>query len=161
MIKLERCYDVERIKSVFTHPDIWATIAEDNQIVDDFRVDFDSELYMAVYADTQLIGFYAFAVKSGAELDIHAQILPEHRKKHALASGKAILEWFYRDAPTRFVKLTAQVPFKYPNVKDFCLAVGMSIEGINRKSYRKNGEIFDQWHLGIMREEVKEIYELD
>lgn len=159
-ISVERSYDIEEINSVFTHPDIWATIAEDNQQPESFLPDAVRDVYMGVYVDGGLIGFYAFKVLSSAELDIHAQILPQHRKKHALASGRAILEWFYNHAPARFVKLTAQVPFKYPNVKNFCESVGLKIEGVNKQSYRKDGEIFDKWHLGITREEVGELYEL-
>lgn len=159
-ISVERSYDIEEINSVFTHPDIWATIAEDNQQPESFLPDAVRDVYMGVYVDGGLIGFYAFKVLSSAELDIHAQILPQHRKKHALASGRAILEWFYNHAPTRFVKLTAQVPFKYPNVKNFCESVGLKVEGINKQSYRKDGQIFDKWHLGITREEVGKLYEL-
>lgn len=153
-ISVRRTFDHDEIRSVFTHPDIWATIAEDSQNPDLFTPDTEKELFMAVDSPDGLIGIYAFRVVNSAELDIHAQILPEHRKKYALASGKAILQWFYHDAPARFVKLTAQVPFKYPNVKNFCESVGMQIEGINRQSYRKGGEIYDQWYLGITRDEV-------
>lgn len=154
-ISIERSFDPAEIRSVFTRPEIWATIAEDNQQPESFLPDLEREIYMGVYVDGGLIGFYAFRVVNSCELDIHAQILPEHRKKHALASGRAILKWFHDHAPDRFQKLTAQVPFKYPNVKDFCLAVGLQIEGVNRQSYRKGGEIFDKWHLGITRDEVK------
>ena len=153
-ISVKRSYDADEIKSVFTHPDIWATIAEDNQQPESFLPDAVRDVYMGVYVDGGLIGFYAFKVLNSAELDIHAQILPEHRKKHALASGKAILDWFKNDAPSRFVKLTAQVPFKYPNVKNFALAIGFQIEGVNRQSYRKDGVIYDQWHLGVTRNEL-------
>ncbi|ANJ65522.1 putative head assembly protein [Pseudoalteromonas virus vB_PspP-H6/1] len=155
-ISIKRSYDPAEIATVFTHPDIWATIAEDSKSPDTFYPDLDNEIFMGVYVGIELIGFYAFRVVNSCELDIHAQILPKHRKKHALASGKAILKWFHDHAPDRFQKLTAQVPFKYPNVKDFCIAVGLQIEGVNRQSYRKGGEIYDKWHLGITRDEVKD-----
>lgn len=159
-MKLERCYSPEAIGAIFTHPDIWVTIAEDNCTPDSFAPDFSTEIYMAVKVDEKIIGFYAFAVKSGFELDIHAQILPEFRKKHALASGEKILKWFYNEAPKRFLKLTAQVPFKYPNVKEFSTRLGLQVEGVNRSSYLKEGEIWDQWYLGITREEIGELYGL-
>ena len=46
-------------------------------------------------------------------------------------------------------------------LESFCLKVGMQEEGINRQSYMKNGKIYDQWHLGITRNEIGKIYELD
>ena len=157
MIKLERCHDIERMKSVFTHPDIWATIAEDGQSVDDFHPDTKSQLYLAALSGSELIGYFAIFMRNPVELEAHIQILPEHRKKHALASGKAFLEWFYRDAPTRFIKLTTQVAFKYPNVKNFCTSFGLKVEGVNRQSCVKDGQIYDRWHLGITRAEAGEI----
>lgn len=159
-LSIERCYDPVEIGAVFTNQAIWSTIAEDGCDPETFSPDLSTEIYMAVKVQDKIIGFYAFAVKSSTELDIHAQILPEYRKKYALASGRKILEWFYRDAPERFQKLTAQVPFLYPNVRDFCLRCGLIIEGVNRASYRKNGKIWDQHYLGITREEIGQIYGL-
>ena len=153
-ISLKQCCNPEAIRAVFTNPAIWDTIAEDNQNPEEFEPDFRNELYLAVWVDYEIIGFYAFRVVNWIELDVHAQILPEHRKKHALASGLAMIEWFNHDAPARFKKLTAQIPFKYPNVKNFGLSIGFEIEGINRQSYMKNGEIYDQWHLGYIRKEA-------
>lgn len=160
IVVVSECTDVDAIKDVFTHPEIWATIAEDNQYPEDFEVDLTKELYMACLVNGEIIGFYAFAVVNGIELDIHAQILPKFRKKYSLASGKAILDWFFHYAPEKYQKLTAQIPFKYPNVKDFALRIGFQHEGVNRKSYKKDGVIYDQWHLGITRDEIGTIYEL-
>ena len=53
-------------------------------------------------------------------------------------------------------KVIAQVPFLYPNVKDFCLKNGFVVEGINRLSHQKDGVIVDQWLLGITRDEIEE-----
>lgn len=157
-IGLSCCDDIEAIKAVFTHPDIWETIAEDTVNTDAFTIKED-ELYVSVSVDKTIIGFYSLASRNSIEIDIHAQILPKYRKEYALPSGYAILQWIYMQFP-QCLKLTAQIPFKYPNVKAFALSIGFTIEGINRQSYRKHGEVFDQWHLGITREEIRQKYEL-
>jgi len=153
-VGLAICEDIDEIRSVFTHPDIWATIAEDNQTPDEFTVDLSSEMYVAVLVDGLIIGFYAFRAINGIELDIHAQILPDYRKKYALASGKLIIDWVFDNLPECH-KLTAQIPFLYPNVKEFALKQGLQVEGVNRSSYRKNGKIYNQWHLGITRQDYE------
>ncbi len=147
-LSLKRSFDVEEIKSVFTNPQIWATIAEDNQDIESFNPDPEKEFFLGVYDNSLLIGFYAFAAKSSVELDVHVQILPKHRKKYALASGHKMIDWFINDAPANYLKLTAQIPFKYPDVKNFALSIGFEIEGINKQSYRKDGKIYCQWYLG-------------
>ena len=160
-MKIRRSYNPDEVKRVFLNPEIFATIAEEGQRPEDFEPDFSTEIYLAVEAEDTVIGFYALKVLSHAEMDIHAQILPEYRKHYSIESGFKVLEWFYKEAPERFQKLTAQVPFVYPNVKDFCLKCGMKIEGINGLSYYKDGELHDQWYFGITRQEIGKHYGLD
>jgi RimJ/RimL family protein N-acetyltransferase len=41
----------------------------------------------------------------------------------------------------------------------FAVQCGMKAEGTIRQSFKKNGEIYDQWILGITRKELEARYE--
>ena len=151
-MKVLRCYDPEKIKEIFTHPDIWETIAEDGQSPDDFEPDVNADCYMMCIA-RKLVGFYVLRPINSVTLDIHAQILPEYRRAYSVDSAQAILEWFNTECPDKYQKLVCDIPEIYPNVRDFCLKVGFKHEGFSVKSYRKNGKIVGRWLLGYVRQQ--------
>lgn len=80
--------------------------------------------------------------------ECHVQVLPEYRAEFAKEFAQKAIQWAW-DMGVQ--KLVAQIPFLYPNVRDFGLNVGFEVEGINRKSYLKNGQLHDQWYMGLVR----------
>lgn len=149
----QRTHDHELIKSVLFNPAIWETIAEDDQEQSQFKIDSNANCFVEMKED-KTIGVYVLHPHNSATLEIHAHILPEYRQNHSIESGRTILKWVLDN--TGYYKVVAQVPEIYPNVKKFCLANGFRLEGVNRKSYWKNGELVDQWLLGITKEEIEE-----
>ncbi len=154
MITVERTLDADLIKSVMLHPDIFKTVAEDGQEPGDFKINVDSEAWVSMSVNDELIGLYVFHPHNSVTLEIHAHILPKFRKEHAIESGKMALTWFLENG--NYQKLIAQVPVMYENVKNFCLINGFKIEGVNRMSHMKNGELMDLTLLGITRQEVED-----
>lgn len=148
----ERIHDPELVKSVLLHPDIFATIAED--AADDFEPDMEGSIWLAMLAPN-LVGLYQIERLNGITAQLHANVLPESRKAHSKATGWAALDWVMENLPD-IHKLIAVVPVIYPNVKAFTCSFGFREEGVNRESYLKNGEIHDQWILGITRPEIGE-----
>ena len=131
-------------KKVLETPEIFATIAEDGMV--DVPQP-ENVLYLCGYVP-DLIGCFILEKKSAITVDCHVQVLPEYRKDYADEFGHKVIEWTWKNTDAR--KITAQIPFLYPNVKDFALKMGFEIEGINKQSYLKDG-IHDQWYLGIER----------
>lgn len=150
----KRTFDVELIKSVMLHPDIFETVAEDGQEPGDFKINTDSEAWVLMFVGDDLIGVYVFHPHNSVTLEIHAHILPEFRKEHSIESGIMALKWFLENG--NYKKLIAQVPSVYKNVKNFCLNNGFRVEGINRMSHKKDGQIMDLTLLGITRQEVED-----
>ena len=149
---LERTYNLDQINKVILHPEIFKVVAEYNQTPEDFKTDVNSDAWVLVKVKDEIIGVYVLHPHNSTTSEIHAHILPEFRKDYALESGSKILEWFL---DTEYQKLIAQVPDIYPNVKNFCIANGFIVEGVNRKSYKKNGVVMDLTLLGITRNEIE------
>lgn len=153
-MKLDRTDSHHEIKQIMLHPEIFKTIAEDGLRPSDLIIDTEEEAWVTVRVKGKLIGLYNFHPHNKVTLEIHAHILPEHRKEHSIKSGKMALEWFIEHCD--YGKLIAQVPVKYENVKNFCLANGFVVEGVNRMSHIEGGVIMDMTLLGVTRAEVEE-----
>ena len=149
-MKLHRTWNKELIKSVVSQ--MWDHVCEDGHSLDAFDPKPNENCWVSI----EDIGMYNLHPHNSTTLEIHAFILPTKRKEHSKLTGQEILKWILDNAPKQYQKIIAQVPSIYPNVKDFCIKNGFQVEGVNRLSHKKNGEIVDQWLLGITREEIKE-----
>lgn len=153
-MRISRTFDPRVVKSVMLCPEIWETVAEDDQLPEMFEPEMEADCWLNVLRGTSLIGLYNVHPHNSVTLEIHAQILPEYREGYAKDSSRLVLQWVLDNAP-EYEKVIAQIPTLYPNVKQFTLNAGFQEEGINRLSYRKNGKIYDQWLLGITRPEIE------
>ena len=155
-MKVTRTYDAALITDLMTRDDIWATIAEDGQKKEEFEPNVLDECWLEMKAGETLVGVYNLHTHNGITVQIHAHVLPEHRKKNSRATGIESLRWIYDNAPV-YKKVIAEIPFCFENVKNFAESIGYQLEGVNRLSYLKNGVIVDQWRMGITRDEIKEV----
>ncbi len=153
-----RTYDEQIIKSILFCPEIFKTIAEDGFLKENFELDCIGDCWLLMSNDDKTIGLYHLHPRNSVTLEIHAHVLPEHRKQHSKETGLAALQWILDYAPDHYQKVIAQIPVIYENVKKFTCSFGFVEEGLNRLSYIKNGEIVDQWLLGITRTEIEGIF---
>lgn len=154
-MKAYRIYDAALVKRIMTLPEIWETIAEDGQDPDKYDCDVDGECWLLMVDGDDVVGLYNIHGINSIQCQIHAHVLPEHRKKHSYETGVLALKWLHENEPS-YQKLIAFVPVIYENVKKFTCQFGFQVEGLNRKSYLKNGKVVDQYLLGITRDEIKE-----
>ena len=151
-VKVKRSYNVDAIRKVLLR--LFDTIAEDGFSADCIEPDVEGQCWLACIAE-ETIGYYCILKRNAVTYEIHAQILPEYRKEYSVESGFAVLQWMMDN--TDAMKIIAQVPMIYPNVKAFCQRFGFRVEGILTKSYLKGGELVDQWILGVSRDQVEQI----
>jgi RimJ/RimL family protein N-acetyltransferase len=151
IVIVERTYDVQLIESICFNPVIWETITEDDCTDADFDIDLN-ECWLKV-TDKEVIGLYNLHPINGITLQIHPMILPEYRGEKAYRSGVQVLKWVIEN--TDYQKVFCYIPTLYRNVILFALRCGMVKEGINRRSWLKNGKIHDMVMLGITREEIE------
>lgn len=144
-IQLVDCKDSAR--RVILHPDIVATIAEDDVEWTELP---DGPIYLTGFVGNDIIGCFIIERRSRATAAVHVQVLPDYRKDYAECFGRAVLDWTW--ANTSLEKLTAEIPVIYPNVLAFAERMGFEQEGLNRKCFWKNGVLNDSWYVGLMRE---------
>jgi RimJ/RimL family protein N-acetyltransferase len=144
--------DSEIIWKIATHPDLWQTIAEDGMSPDEWAPDL-KQGWLISSDDNGFVGIWNVYPTNKVTLKIHPMVPKDVRGKRAYKSAKEVLRWIF--ANTNYEKITCEIPVIYRNVKLFAMACGMKEEGLNRKSYRKNGEVVDQWHLGVLKQEYK------
>ena len=154
-MKVTRIYDDAAVRAVMIQPDMWTTVAEDGQDQDNYAPDVYGDCWLEMEADGNLVGLYQLQKRNRVLVEIHAQVLPEYRKEYSKATGQAALAWIVENLP-ECQKIIAWVPVIYQNVIDFTVGQGFTIEGLNRKSYFKNGKLHDQKLLGITRNEVEQ-----
>lgn len=135
--------DCELIESVLFHPVIFDSISEDGA-----QQHIPHGHYLGGFVDDVCVGVVLVNFLSKNVADVHIQVLPEHRKAHALDFGLAARDWLFDAGLT---KLLAQIPFCCENVKNFALKIGFEVEGVNRKRWLKNGQLWDSWYLGCLR----------
>ena len=154
MISLKRADTAAEVEVILKDPEIFARIAEDGVIAESYEIPMNQYCYMMVMDDDRVIGVWIIHPFNSSTLDIHCNILKEHRR-HGKEAGRLILKWFKDQCPKNYVKLNAEIPMVYPEVYHFTKSFGFKDEGINRLSILKQGELVDQWRLGITRDEVK------
>lgn len=155
MIKVSRTWDAELVRDVMTRPDIWATVAEDGQFIDDYAVDCTGDCWLEVSDDNLTVGLYNLHPENSVTLQAHIQLLPEYRLDYARPSGKKFFEWIVNEGPKQYQKLIVKIPSIYPNVRKFVEEFGLVLEGTITKSYLKNDELVDMWILGITKDDIK------
>lgn len=108
-----------------------------------------SWFYLGVF-DPDLIGYFMLHGDNDTTVNIHINMVKEHRKKGKQAAEK-FLEEFKDKWPDNFQKLTCKIPVIYPEVYHFTKNVGFEDEGLCKKSIMKNGELVDRHILGLER----------
>ena len=152
LITLRQSEDSAEVERIIKDPEIFARIAEDGHDIDSYNIDMGN-CYMLVCLDDIVIGVWCLYPANRSTLNIHCNILKEFRE-HGKEAGRLILKWFVDECPEQYQKLNAEIPMIYPEVYHYTKNQGLIDEGINRLSIMKNGELIDQWRLGITRVEA-------
>lgn len=148
----ERTYDTDVIRSVLTDPEIFARISESGLTDKHIVLDTQKEAWLTM-SDEGLIGAICLTPLNSVCVDIHVHILEDFRDDYAMAS---MIETFKFFMGTDYEKITASIPECHADVCGFALKVGFKEEGLNRASYRRDGEIISQRLFGITRNEVSD-----
>ena len=95
-------------------------------------------------------GVIVLVPRNGIEIEVHTAIMKSARHK-ALHYAAKTLDWIFEN--TQCLKVTTSVPFFNTRAYKFTLKLGFRDEGVNRMSFMKDGQVHDQWLLGITKEE--------
>ena len=154
---IERTRDIDLINTIMFDDDIFDTVSEDGATKDRQRFDVYNEYWLKVLVNNELVGLYNLHHTNKSTLEAHVHILKKFRGEHSVNSILKVYEWLVENCGSEVVKFISNIPVIYPNVLRFCLSNGFKHEGVNRKSYLKNGSIHDVDMVGITKEEMKEV----
>jgi len=135
---IKECFNVDDIKTVLCHPEIYDTITDDNcPKLEDFVPPMNEEYtYIVGYVKGEPIGAMIYhKYRDGNKC--HVQVLPEYRKECAKKFGEQSL-LFKGTLP-----LYAEIPDLYKNVLDFALINNFKVIDVKESDYIKNGQTYN------------------
>lgn len=151
----ERTFDADLIAWIMTIPEIWDAVSEDGMSTSDFTPEVYNECWISVKVGETLVALYNYHAHNSITVEIHVHVIPEHRKEHAVLATFAALQWLL-DNEKQYKKVVIQIPEIYKHARYFSARFGFILEGTNRKSFIKNGNIVDRWLMGATTEEIME-----
>lgn len=154
-LTLNRTKNKYVIKEILSNDELWKSITDDHADKDSFDIDIESDHWLLLSTEDELVGCYKVEKRNSSHIEVHTNILPKHRKERSIECGILLYKWIL--SHERIMKLTVTIPVTFSNVRDYCLHFGLCDEGLNKSSILKNGELLDQWIMGITREEISEV----
>lgn len=130
---------------------VWDAVSDDGELNPELyfpNMSEDNYWMMAEEDDGKKLGVFLYAPQNHICREVHTILLPIAKgraKEAAIASGL----WIFDN--TNCMRIVTTVPeYNIPAFK-LALEVGMKQYGINRKSFLKNGVLYDQHLLGISK----------
>ena len=129
--------DIEEIKAVLCHPEIYDCISDDTcPHSDDFEPPLESNEYIAGYHKDEIFAVMVYHYK-GDKYYTHIQVLPSHRKERAIDFARMALAF----GLSKNVPIYAEIPDIYPNVLKFAKSFGFKVVDIKENQHLKNDEL--------------------
>jgi len=145
---ISRTYDSDLIKRIFTDPLNYNFLIDDGSVTpENYEPSMDGIIYYLVLGDEQ--GIVLLYPTNSVSFDIHICMSPDCRGKEAVSLGKETIDWIFEN--TSCVKINTKVPFYNKKVFHYAISVGFEQEGIDSQSFLKDGNLYDQYVLGIRR----------
>ena len=148
MVTIERTSDIDTIKSIVSHNDIYPFISDDySPLATDYEPIIDDSIYWLLIKNSGVLcGLFMIHQSNGITCEVHTCVLPEHRGSKTILYTKNLFDWVF--SSTHFKKIITHVPSFNRAALLLAEKSGMKREGINRLSFLKTGQIYDQFLLG-------------
>lgn len=148
--------DIGYINGVMRHEEIYPHISDDLSPEKE-RLDVAGLIgcpnvyFLIPVVECVRTGLFIFHPWNSVTYEVHTMMLPEHRGEKSIIACREAMRYMFTQTPCH--KIVTHVPTY--NIPAYALArrVGLKMEGINRKSFLKNGRLYDQYILGICKEE--------
>lgn len=148
-MSLSRTHDMALVASIMEHPAIWPHVHEDGVAACE-PVDHEALHWMLV-DDGEPAGVFMVHAVNSACYQMHTALLPRTWGTQAKEAAQMLLRWAFEETVCR--KMITSVPAYNRAALRFAKAGGMTVEGVNRASFLRNGEMVDQIMLGITLKE--------
>lgn len=145
------CQDMDKVKAFMLLAEIYRYAAE-------FGADKDNATFshgpQELWLDYDSIGLVNLHVETGAMCRFHPYILRARKAKYD-NMVQEFFKWFIDNMPIEAVKLNAIIPVIFKGAILAAEAAKMTMEGIDRDSYRHDNGICDRLLFGITRAEIE------
>lgn len=154
-LKTERIYESQTVILILSDPDILDRIREDRADMSNLVCPMVPEWHwIGFYVGRDLIGCGLFHPDNMTTMKYHIHVLPEYRSEYAYCCGVCTIEYFIKKLP-EYHKLSVVIPVQHKDTYHFTKKFGFKDEGVNRKSFMRDGVLHDQYMLGITRKEAE------
>lgn len=141
MIRQATIEDEKFIVGVFNNEAIKPFLHDDfSEEID--AVDVERLLFLICGDD----GFFLLVPKNSITCELHVAFLPHCRGEKVNEYAEEMFDWI-RDN-TRYLKIVAEIPRYNFRAKAAAIKSGFVPQGVNTKSFLKNGQIMDQLIYG-------------
>ncbi len=131
---------------------VWDVVGDDSSLkFEDYvpRIDKDKLWYIS-YDGYTPVGAFSIRRLNSVTWEAHANVIPSMwGSKRGTALCQQALAMAFED--TGALKFVAQVPDSSPETQKMAEAIGFSREGINTKSFLRDGVLHDQVYFGMTR----------
>ena len=144
---IKQTKDYEMIKSmIIDDTEMFDRISDD--YTDLSKIDISQSIWLGYFKDGICQGLLSAHEENAIVLNIHIHIPIKYRGKHSVEICTRLIDYLYKNSDERFVKINIKVPVIYPDVIKFAKKCGFEKEGIDRKSFKKNGLFHDRIIMG-------------
>lgn len=152
MITFERAGDLELVRSVMTHPQIYPHISDDGSPpAEEFEpIDHPAVWYVLAFDGDELLGLFMFIPQGAACWEVHTCLLPASWGARAAAAAAGAAAWLFKQTECR--RIVTAVPICNRLALRFARQAGMTQYGVNPNSFLKHGELHDQVLLGLSKD---------
>lgn len=151
-MRLEPTENYELITTIMKS--MWDCASEDDTDIDDYQEGPEPNSgWLLILDDENVMGAIFVHQTTSSVVQLHPYMLKEYRPLFRAVMG-LFFEWFC-GLPDQVIKLACSIPFCSEKVYNAAKRVGFIDEGVSRQSYRKHGKVWNQWNLGLTREEIK------
>ena len=151
MIKLLRNNDKADVLAFMVSDAVWATFKCDKSVKENYDINID-DLWLNIYVDNEFSGMARLNNYNLNTIAFHPYMVKNKAKSRDLV--KEVFKLFLK-TPEFVNKLIATIPFDRKIVYNLAKRTGFRDEGVNRSSVLKGGVFYDQWNVGITKDEIK------
>lgn len=150
-LKVYRTHDMWDVREIIQDPRISKHLSDEGS-VGEAAIDSPVLYWLMVEYKEEPSGVFLFHPHNAITYEVHTAILPPLWGELAKQAAFMARQWIFTQTPCR--KLITHVPEYNKLALRFAKQGGLKLEGVNRKSYLFNGELMDQYLLGITKEEA-------
>lgn len=149
---IEPTYDYDLIVEMITSDEIWDLASSDGVEKDEFIPRIDPFSMWLIAKTDRICGIILIEIENTASIKIHPYAKDKGKWFYMM---KSFIQWFMDNSSDTVRKINAKFPVYAENARRLLIKIGFKDEGIDRASFLKHGELFDQYILGITKDEIR------